>query len=351
VNSPDKNLPFPDHKESSPSAFATESGIFNQLLPPRLLSTITGKSWKPDQVAPTVSISTPSSYGRHINRKKHDGSMPVEFSQHRQYSHGDEMRYIDWKIYGRKEKFFVKQFHTESIRRYYIVLDTSSSMGYPYSHKKNTGDIAVNKFQYASQVAAGCSYILISQGDTVGIVTSPFHNNDIVEAGSGWEHFNNAIIPTLAEKFHNSPEGIFEADKVAEKILTVCGRKNSVIIFISDLMIPGGSQKFVPIIRRLMSYGHQCVVIQVLHSDELNLPDGLSSEQSSSIVWELEDSETHSIVEVTPDIVKEYKKKISDEISFYKRGGSASSELIALGFTYHMFLTSIPIEKNFLLLV
>jgi uncharacterized protein (DUF58 family) len=87
----------------------------------------------------------------------------VEFSEHRQYSAGDDTRYIDWKVYGRTDRYFIKQFEEETNLRAYIILDASRSMGY-----SSGGNIT--KFEYACYLTAGLSYLMLMQRDAVGLV-------------------------------------------------------------------------------------------------------------------------------------------------------------------------------------
>ncbi len=87
----------------------------------------------------------------------------VEFSEHRQYAPGDETRYIDWKVYGRTDRYFIKQFEEETNLRAYIILDASRSMAY-----SSTGNIT--KFEYACYLASALSYLMMMQRDAVGLV-------------------------------------------------------------------------------------------------------------------------------------------------------------------------------------
>src|ERR1700677_5037013 len=87
----------------------------------------------------------------------------VEFAEHRQYGPGDEIRHIDWRALGKMDRHFVKEYEEETNLKAYLVVDTSGSMGY-------VGRTA-SKFEYARQLAAALSYLMISQRDAVGLVT------------------------------------------------------------------------------------------------------------------------------------------------------------------------------------
>src|SRR5947207_2642120 len=87
----------------------------------------------------------------------------VEFAQHRQYTRGDEIRHIDWKVFGKSDRLFVKQYEEETNLRATICLDASGSMLY---HGKGE-----SKFEYARKLAACLAYLTIGQSDSVGLVT------------------------------------------------------------------------------------------------------------------------------------------------------------------------------------
>jgi uncharacterized protein (DUF58 family) len=85
----------------------------------------------------------------------------VEFSQHRQYNYGDNLRYIDWKVFGRTDRFYIKQFEEETNLKAYILLDISKSMTF--------GTTALSKIDYGKNLAAAMSYLMLLQRDAVGL--------------------------------------------------------------------------------------------------------------------------------------------------------------------------------------
>ncbi len=87
----------------------------------------------------------------------------VEFAEHRPYNPGDELKRVDWKVFGKTDRYYVKQYEEETNLRNYIVLDTSSSMRYRYSGK-------LTKLEYASYLAAGLQYLMVKQRDATGLI-------------------------------------------------------------------------------------------------------------------------------------------------------------------------------------
>jgi uncharacterized protein (DUF58 family) len=133
----------------------------------------------------------------------------VEFAEHRQYGPGDEIRHIDWRAFGKTDRYFVKEYEEETNLRAYLVVDTSGSMGYA----GKTG----SKLEYARQLAAAMAYLMISQRDAVGLVTfdealramipprtAPGHFSVVCkaleEAAVGGETPLSGILHTLAER-------------------------------------------------------------------------------------------------------------------------------------------------------
>jgi uncharacterized protein (DUF58 family) len=86
----------------------------------------------------------------------------VEFAEHRQYMPGDEIKHIDWKIYGRTDRYYIKQFEEETNLKAYLIVDASKSMDY-------SSDGRVRKLEYASYLAAALAYLMIKQRDAVGL--------------------------------------------------------------------------------------------------------------------------------------------------------------------------------------
>ena len=87
----------------------------------------------------------------------------VEFSEHRPYGYGDEIKYIDWKLWGKTDKLFIKQFEEETNLKCHLILDKSASMNYSSDN--------ISKFEYAKNLSAALAYLMIKQQDAVGLTT------------------------------------------------------------------------------------------------------------------------------------------------------------------------------------
>src|SRR5262249_4507944 len=109
----------------------------------------------------------------------------VEFAQHREYVPGDDIRHVDWKVYGRTERYFLKQYEEETNLVCWIVLDVSESMQY--------GSGPVSKFDYACMVAASLAYLILHQQDSVGLVTFDNRVRNFLKASGQSSHMKEMI--------------------------------------------------------------------------------------------------------------------------------------------------------------
>ena len=111
----------------------------------------------------------------------------IEFAEHREYSPGDDLRYLDWKVFGRTDKFYLKQFEEETNLICYLLLDASESMPY-----KSDG-AAMSKFEYAQSAAAALSYLILNQQDSVGLVTFDEEIRALVRPGGNPSHLKEIL--------------------------------------------------------------------------------------------------------------------------------------------------------------
>src|SRR6476620_4676037 len=121
----------------------------------------------------------------------------VEFAEHRQYYPGDEIRHIDWRVYGKTDRYYIKEYEEETNLKAYLLIDASGSMG--YSGKKNSS----SKFQYAQYVAASLAYLMLHQRDAVGLVTHDTRLRQLIPAKAAIKHLLR-IIRVLE---HTKPGG------------------------------------------------------------------------------------------------------------------------------------------------
>jgi uncharacterized protein (DUF58 family) len=196
--------------------------------------------------------------GQH--RSHHKGSS-VEFAEYKDYSPGDEIRHIDWKVVGKTDKYHVKQFQQSTNLKCTILLDASGSMNYQSPLNVHVP----KKMEYARNLVAALSYLLLKQFDAVGLT---LFNDQVVEhipPRSKASHFKN-ILYGLA---NISPQG---ATPISDVMLDFSERlpKRSMLILVSDFFFQ--NQDLQKSLKLLCSRSIEVVLFHVLHPDEIYLP-------------------------------------------------------------------------------
>jgi uncharacterized protein (DUF58 family) len=181
----------------------------------------------------------------------------VEFRQHRQYSAGDDIRYIDWKVWGKQDRLYVKQFEEETNLRATLLVDVSQSMQY--------GAGAMNKFEYASTIAVSLAYLLLRQQDAVGCVAFDDQPRTIVPHRTRRNHLNS-IIGALDASTPNSKTDFYRVLRDAAESFP----RRGLVVLISDLLADQAG--LVRGLKMLRSRGHDLLVFHVMDDDELDFP-------------------------------------------------------------------------------
>lgn len=194
-----------------------------------------------------------------LHRSPHKG-FSVEFKQHRQYVPGDDLRHVDWKVFGKSDRFYIREYEEETNLRCTILLDASGSMGYG-------GDRAPDgsKFRYAQRVAAALTYLMLQQADSVGLVTFDTKIRRYIPPRSRPAHLR-MIIDELER---TEPGGETELGKVFHDIVPRIQRRGLVIV-LSDCF--GDVSQLMKAMARLRHQHHEVIVMQLWDRDELDFP-------------------------------------------------------------------------------
>ncbi|GAB5521461.1 MAG: DUF58 domain-containing protein [Rhodothermales bacterium] len=183
----------------------------------------------------------------------------VEFAEHRPYNPGDELRHVDWKVYGKTDRYYVKQYEEETNLRHYVVLDTSPSMRY-----KHTGD--VTKLEYGSYLAASLHYLMLKQRDATGLIAFADGVHTLMPPKSRPSYVQQLLV--RLEQIHNKPPGE-ERTNAAAVLNEVAERisRRSLVIIITDLFENMGEhEQLLKALRHLRHRGHEVLVFHVLES-------------------------------------------------------------------------------------
>ncbi len=184
----------------------------------------------------------------------------IEFSEHRQYFHGDELRHIDWKLFAKSDRYYVKQYEENTSLRANILLDCSRSMAYP---EQAAGGLS--KLEYARYLAAALAYLTLHQGDSVGVVTfsdrirqrvvprsTPNHLQRILAAIDGNEAADRTDFFRIFQEFSNHV------------------KRRGLVIVLSDFF--DDYDKIMQGVKFLKFLKHELILLQILTPQELEFP-------------------------------------------------------------------------------
>jgi len=232
-----------------------------------------------------------------LHRSPHKG-FSVEFAEHREYTHGDDLRHLDWVAWGRTDRYYIKQYEQETNLRAYILLDVSNSMAYRYEGE-------VTKFIYGCFLSACLSYLMCRQQDMVGMIAFDEQMRFHLTPGSTPAHLDRifkeleAISPgrgtNIAPTFHDL------ANRIA---------KRGLVIVISDLYDDPG--EIVKALQHFVYKKHQIIVFHLMDPAELDFP--------FRKILSFVDMETDERLQVDPRYVREgYVEEINAFVDNYRR--------------------------------
>lgn len=229
----------------------------------------------------------------------------VEFAEHRLYNNGESVRHIDWKLFGRTDKLFVKRFEEETNLRCQIILDTSSSMFYPplkeYSLEKQ------NKISFSIIAAAAIINILKKQRDAIGLTCFDTQIKEHTEAKSNSAHINH-LYQLLSQQINDKSKESNETNAASIlHQLAATLHKRSLIILFSDMfenMLE--MDDFFDALRHLKHNKHEIIIFHT-HDKETELKFDFNSQPKRFV-----DLETGEVIKLQPNEIKEaYQERMS----------------------------------------
>jgi len=184
----------------------------------------------------------------------------VEFAEHRPYNPGDELRHVDWKVYGKTDRHYVKQYEEETNLRHYVVLDTSSSMRYKHAS-------GLSKLEYGAYLSAALHFMMAKQRDATGLITFDEQINTLMPPKST-QGYMRQLLAKL-EHVAKEPESSVRTsaasvlNEVAERI-----ERRSLVVIITDLFENiAEHDELLNALRHLRYKGHEVLVFHVLESE------------------------------------------------------------------------------------
>jgi uncharacterized protein (DUF58 family) len=181
----------------------------------------------------------------------------VEFLQHREYAAGDDLRRVDWKVWAKQDRLYVKQYEEDTNLRCCMLVDVSASMEY--------GSGPMTKYDYAVTSAAALAYLLLRQQDAVGCAVFDEAIRQVIPLRTSTSHLTT-IVRALERREPRDKTGIYEVLTRAAETYP----RRGMMVLISDLLVdPSDVQRGLRLLRQL---GHDVLVLHLLDDDELDFP-------------------------------------------------------------------------------
>ncbi|MCA9198730.1 MAG: DUF58 domain-containing protein [Planctomycetales bacterium] len=240
----------------------------------------------------------------------------IEFRQHREYVAGDELRHVDWKVWARQDRLYIKQFEEDTNMRCSLLVDVSNSMTY--------GNGPLNKYEYACTAAASLAYLILRQNDAVGCLAFDDRVRQVVPVRSKRTHLQSIVdslsVATPADK--TNMKGILR--NTAEKF-----PQRGLMVLFSDLLCE--REDLIKGLRLLRQRGHDVLVFHVMDDDEIDFPFSGS--------MRFEGLETDAFVNCNPRSLREGYLEALQEFLDDTRHGCAKN-----GVDYALVRTSDPLD-------
>ncbi|MBS4035548.1 MAG: DUF58 domain-containing protein [Ignavibacterium sp.] len=241
----------------------------------------------------------------------------VEFSQHRPYMQGDDLKKVDWKVFGKTERYFIKQYEEETNLKSYIILDTSRSMDF------KSGD-NITKLNYSIILAAALTYLMIKQQDAVGLALYSEKINKLLPPKASRTYLQEILKQLSSVTASDKTNTSLSLSEVAEKI-----KRRGLVIIISDFFDDIDS-----VIKSLKSFSYnknEVIVFQILDPLERSFSFGKDAI--------FKDMETLEEMTTQPfQIQKAYKEAMMEFTAKIKR------ECLNASFDYNLIDTSTPFD-------
>jgi uncharacterized protein (DUF58 family) len=250
-----------------------------------------------------------------LHRSPYKG-FSVEFAEYRQYMPGDDLSTIDWKVYARSDRFYVKKFEEETNLNCYLLLDISASMGY--------GGRGITKLGYASMLAASLAYLMNRQRDAVGLTTFDDSIVSMLPPSARPGHLRSILLTLDRMVLGHESDVSKPLHQLADGIA-----KRGMVVLISDLLDDPAS--VVDGLRHFRFRGTDVIVFHIMDPDELAFPFERASR--------FRDLERGDELMAVPAVVRDdYLNALNEAIDVYKR------DLGTGGIDYRLLNTSEPLE-------
>ena len=234
----------------------------------------------------------------------------VEFAEHRAYGPGDEIRHVDWKLYGKTDRYYVKQYEEETNLKVYILLDISRSMKYTSK--------TVSKLDYASYLSAALSYLMLNQRDGTGLILFDEKIQTFIPPRSTSSHLNTILKHLEKPKLGSDTEIGSVLHEMAERI-----KKRGLIILISDLM--DDQESVLSGLKHFRHNKQEVILFHILDRKEMdfdfNARTRFKDMESGSLLttepWQIKSSYKKRIQLLQHEYKKQCRKQLIDYVPLF----------------------------------
>jgi uncharacterized protein (DUF58 family) len=276
-------------------------------LDPKVLTTI--------KSLPLLAKTVVDGFLNGFNKSTVKGS-GLEFSQYRSYQPGDDLRWMDWRMYARSDRYYIRESEVETSISVKFLVDASASM--------NHQDGTISKIQYARYLAASLACLANLQGDAVGLAI--FNEGKLHNVASRNDPQHLQRLYYQLEKME--PAGTF-TEPVQYKELFSGGRRKELLVFITDMYESGN--EISQLLDTLSALRHEIIVFHLMAEDELHFDfKGYTS---------LQDMETGETVAISPQTKRQYQEKLDAHLANLKK------QMLDKRIVYRMLSTAEPLDK------
>jgi uncharacterized protein (DUF58 family) len=234
----------------------------------------------------------------------------VEFAEHRSYGPGDEIRHIDWKLFGKTDRLYVKRYEEETNLQAYVLLDTSKSMLY------SSGE--VSKLNYANSLVASLTYLMINQQDAAGLVQFSDKINTFIPPRSKPSHLNAILTKLDDENVDNDTKIEPVLHQMADRI-----KKRGLVILVSDLL--DEPEEIMNGLKHFRHNNQEVIVFHILDRKELKFDfnsrtrflDMESGDEILTEPWHIRSSYTELIIKLQDYYKRECRQQLIDYVPIF----------------------------------
>jgi len=262
-----------------------------------------------------------------IHRSAQRGSS-VEFAEYKEYSPGDEIKHIDWRVYAKADRYVVRQFEQESQLTAQLILDASGSMTYGSESRSESTDLT--KLGYAAHLIGALAHLVIKQRDKAGLYVFGDRKVETYIPPRGRASHSRDLLSVIGKTLEASSGGDESAAEAIERAAELTARRRQMIVVASDFF-DRELDRVLDALKWLRARGHDVTVFHVLHPDELGLPfEGLSK----FVAFESD----RELLAAPRAIRREYMSRLKAFLN------KVESSCIAAGVEYRPCSTSEPLE-------